>query len=240
MPTRYSPDSLGLAVTEVITNPKKHSHRRLVTSFIVLRFLYEAAKHGRIARGGEILALGSTLQGRKGGVGAGNQFAHQVLRELSIDEVPLHLIAALTARESIVFTYCHASVSQIAARYNETDQLVEQRARTPFIQLAERAINAGVSLQLVDMCMRSLWDDLLDMYEKCCKDSEAAATQDQKGVLKEYLAAVASARKNPSSWCGSWIPMIRRITTSSGPSTRSPWTTGTPTSSTRRSSSWAE
>jgi hypothetical protein len=111
MPTRYSPDSLGFAVTEVITDPKKHSLRRMTVSYMVLQILYEAAKGGRVANG-VILALGSTLQARRGNVHP-KQYAHQVLRELSIDHVPIHLIPTLSVDEAASLAYCNSSVSVV-------------------------------------------------------------------------------------------------------------------------------
>ena len=198
MPQRFSPNSLGLAVLEVIKDKAKHSHRRLTTSFIVLRYLFEVARRGAVRRAPAITALGSTLQGRKGGVGPGNQFAHQVLRELSIDCVPVHLLNALEINEGIVLAYCASSVSQIAAIYNETDILVERLARAAYIKLAQRAIQEGYTLGVADVAMRPLWEGLLEAYDKACVDALTSASMEQRTVLQEYRKAVGAARKNSS------------------------------------------
>src|SRR5262245_12598764 len=138
MPQRYSPDSLGLAIREVNRKEAMHGPRRIILSFAVLRTLFGLAEDRIVKRHPSITAQGSTIQARRGGVGFGNEFAHQVLRELSIDDVPIHLLEGLSTEQALVLTYCNAAVSQIRAVYNRADQLIEERIREPFNELARR------------------------------------------------------------------------------------------------------
>jgi hypothetical protein len=194
MPTRYSPDSLGLAVTEVIDDANKHTARRLTTSFIVLHVLYEAAFHRRIAAGGVILALGSTLQARTGNV-APQQYAHQVLRELSIDHVPIHLLDALSEDEAIMLAYCDSSVSKIDAVYNSADQLVEQAVRSDYIALARLAIDDGAARRLSMFVLPPLWRGLLDAYDCACAAVHDAAPVAEQRVIEGYQRDAATIRR---------------------------------------------
>ncbi|MGZ3456986.1 MAG: hypothetical protein ACXU86_00615 [Archangium sp.] len=204
MPTRYSPDSLGYFVLPTNENEKTHGRKRIVISFAVLALLDHLSAFKKIDSQARVTAEGSTIQAKTGG-GVGNlgqQWAHQVLRELSLNRVPLHLLEGLEEEWMVSFLYCNSAVSKIGSIYNEADGLIESRIREGFVALATKVLREAPLVPFRSILAqgqlqrRGIWVEFLELFIGACqKASEDADKQELKNILDRYVAEATTFKQ---------------------------------------------
>lgn len=137
----------GFVQTVVNEDPAIHASNRVRVTFVTLLALHEMVQQG-LRSSMPVVCAGASLQcpGRSstGSDGKPRQDAHQVLRELSINGVPLYDLpetARLSPEVKTVLTYCHGTVSHLDGAYNEADGLVEHQIVVEMLDLAHMILS---------------------------------------------------------------------------------------------------
>ena len=165
---RLSPHSFDLAITEGNKVPDKHGRYRVRTSYIYVCIIYSLAVQGKIRQGAAVVAPGASLQ-VGGAPGSGNQLAHQVFREVTVDGTYIYELSNLTDDEKAAIIYCCSVCSDIGAIYNEADGLVERELQDNFVALVKDTIawvHTGPSQGL-----KVIFSRLLFIFELACTEA---------------------------------------------------------------------
>jgi hypothetical protein len=232
---RYSPDTLGYVINAENNSGDDHGKKRLVVSQAVLTMLSQFVISRVIPANATVAAYGSTIQARAGG-GAqrgGIEFAHQVLRELSIDGVPVHLLEGLSEEEARVLLYCNSAVSRIPARYNTVDGLIEAQIRGPFVELASWVMReAGARPLMSILAMKQVlqgetWKRLLAIFIQACTNAKGGQEDgsETRSILDKYIREAEAFsrqadllarfpsqeiyRKTAADWCAYIAPRVQ-------------------------------
>lgn len=167
--------SFGFQPQSLNGDPRIHARRRVMMTLIPLVALDYLVQNNLVSPAATVVCAGASIQcqGRKsnGADGRPRQDAHQTLRELSIDGIPLYQriqqIPGLSQVIKNVVIYCHGVISHLDAQFNETDCLVEHAITVEMIDLAHLVLNGTLrrsSGPHNEIFARLLWRYLMARY----------------------------------------------------------------------------
>lgn len=176
-------------------SPQQHVRRRAIITFIPLLALDFLVGAGHVRPGATVVCAGASLQcqGKRstGSDGEPRQDAHQILRELSIDGVPLYelvrKVRTLPEKVRNVVTYCHGTISHLDACYNKADCLVESAITVEMIDLGHLVLNGSLRRSCGahdDIFARLLWGYLMARYRYAVAIALISA---EPGALRNVL-----------------------------------------------------
>lgn len=96
-----------------------HARKRIIISYVYLLVLRELRTQSLIAADAQLKVTPATLQAKRSS--APNQAAHQLLRELMVDNGALYRLDGISPEIKKTLVYCSSATSDINAEFNRAD-----------------------------------------------------------------------------------------------------------------------
>ena len=205
--TRVDPSSLGggrwVNMGSLSQDVMEHARRRLDRQLRVMGIICLLRMKNVVKRNAVVAQAKTELQHGQGGLG--QQAAHELLVDVTLDGHTLREIADGDSAVRMMLTFLESETSLLDSAYNTADGAIEETVRSAVIAIVQTIVDTAfpdLSMQTFATCLGEAWDALQKVYLGACSSALPSAKflfeqedKNHRARLKLFDDAVEEEKK---------------------------------------------